>query len=314
MSTPIYYITAKLTLTGKNIFPKIIAINYFVGTNTRAGAYRFDFYGQEKDDEVAGVGNIMTAEFWEYDARLGRRWNLDPVYKHHLSNYSVMSGNFISRIDPKGADDEWVEKNGQMLYDNRVTDQGDVTALYGKGAIYRPNGYSYKSSDGSNIELVDYGFFKSNGQIFSSPDLAQNSLAYTNPTQVMSNAQSSISAIKASYAIPLAIRSGQAVDAVTPDPTDILPWKWFGHGVLFLGTAYYIAKMDQEIEGIMRRAGGPQGYLYSLTANTSVTYPWLTWGNKANSTTQLAKDAVWKFGETSSKSDRYSTLELKSIG
>ena len=36
------------------------------GTNV----YRFGFNGQEKDNEVAGFGNITTAEFWEYDCRL----------------------------------------------------------------------------------------------------------------------------------------------------------------------------------------------------------------------------------------------------
>jgi hypothetical protein len=40
--------------------------------------YRFGFNGQEKVNEIAGVGNHNTAEFWEYDTRLGRRWNLDP--------------------------------------------------------------------------------------------------------------------------------------------------------------------------------------------------------------------------------------------
>jgi hypothetical protein len=33
--------------------------------------YRYRFNGQEGDDEIAGIGNIMTAEFWEYDTRLG---------------------------------------------------------------------------------------------------------------------------------------------------------------------------------------------------------------------------------------------------
>jgi len=64
--------------------------------------YRFGFNGQEKDDEVAGVGNIMTAEFWEYDARLGRRWNVDPVLKVWESHYSTFRGNPILRSDVLG--------------------------------------------------------------------------------------------------------------------------------------------------------------------------------------------------------------------
>ncbi len=214
-------------------------------------------------------------------------------------------------VDPTGMQGEgWVEKDGQMMYDNRVTNQEDATALYGE-ATYRPNGYTYTKSNGENIELGDYGFFKSNGQIHSSPDLAQNSLAYTNPTQAMANAQSNASTIQLSYVIPLTIRTGQAADVVTPDPSDVLPWKWVGHGVLFLGTAYYIAKMEAEIEGIMRRAGGPQGFQYSLQATNSGRYPCYTCGN---GTMNLGVGSVWKYGETTNVSGRYSDNWLRSSG
>jgi len=45
-------------------------------------AYSYGFQAQEWDDEVSGSGKSYTAEFWQYDSRLGRRWNLDP--KPHL--------------------------------------------------------------------------------------------------------------------------------------------------------------------------------------------------------------------------------------
>jgi hypothetical protein len=66
--------------------------------------YRFSFNGQEKDDEVAGVGSINTAEFWEYDTRLGRRWNLDPkgVFFPTISQYSTFLNNPIKFNDPYG--------------------------------------------------------------------------------------------------------------------------------------------------------------------------------------------------------------------
>jgi hypothetical protein len=44
--------------------------------NSCAGDYRYGFNGQEKVDEISGVGNHNTALFWEYDTRLGRRWNV----------------------------------------------------------------------------------------------------------------------------------------------------------------------------------------------------------------------------------------------
>ncbi|MFN9319572.1 MAG: hypothetical protein ACK58Q_03225, partial [Chitinophagales bacterium] len=49
--------------------------------------YYFGFNGQEKDDEVYGAGNLNTAEFWEYDTRIGRRWNTDPRPNISVSSY-----------------------------------------------------------------------------------------------------------------------------------------------------------------------------------------------------------------------------------
>ena len=84
----------------------------------QGGEYRFGFNGQEKDNEVAGTGNIMTAEFWEYDARLGRRWNMDPVLKVELSSFGCFSNNPITRIDPKGDDDFFDAKGNLVLHTN----------------------------------------------------------------------------------------------------------------------------------------------------------------------------------------------------
>jgi RHS repeat-associated protein len=66
------------------------------------GGYRYGFQGQERTDELKGAGNHYTAQFWEYDPRLGRRWNLDPVDQISLSNYSVLRNNPINYIDPNG--------------------------------------------------------------------------------------------------------------------------------------------------------------------------------------------------------------------
>ena len=68
--------------------------------------YRFAFNGQVKDNEVAGIGNIMTAEFWEYDSRLGRRWNLDPIVKDWESGYATFSNNPVYFMDPLGLQSE----------------------------------------------------------------------------------------------------------------------------------------------------------------------------------------------------------------
>ncbi len=81
--------------------------------------YRFSFNGQEKDDEVAGEGNINTAMYWEYDTRLGRRWNMDPIVKHHLSIYQSFNNNPIIYVDPLGNTD-YYNKEGNWIASDGV--------------------------------------------------------------------------------------------------------------------------------------------------------------------------------------------------
>jgi RHS repeat-associated protein len=80
--------------------------------------YSFHFNGQEADDEIAGMGNIMSAEFWEYDTRLGRRWNCDPITYPWNSSYCVLNNNPISNIDPDGL--ESIPKPSGRGIGNRV--------------------------------------------------------------------------------------------------------------------------------------------------------------------------------------------------
>ncbi|MDD3876003.1 MAG: hypothetical protein PHT69_05245 [Bacteroidales bacterium] len=79
------------------------------------GAYRFGFNSQEKVDEIAGLGNHNTALFWEYDTRLGRRWNLDPVVKPWESDYATFRNNPLIFADPDGKDGiaHFEDRNGQ---------------------------------------------------------------------------------------------------------------------------------------------------------------------------------------------------------
>lgn len=83
--------------------------------NTCTGAYRFGFNGQEQTPELDA--SHTTALFWEYDARLGRRWNLDMVDKPWEISYLCFSGNPIFYIDPLGnnADDFYFDKDGNLL-------------------------------------------------------------------------------------------------------------------------------------------------------------------------------------------------------
>jgi len=64
--------------------------------------YRYGNGGQEKVDEISGSGNHYTATYWEYDPRIGRRWNIDPKPVAWESGYAAFRNNPILYVDPNG--------------------------------------------------------------------------------------------------------------------------------------------------------------------------------------------------------------------
>ena len=71
-----------------------------------SSSYRYSINGQEKETELNE--NITSAEYWEYDSRLGRRWNVDPKQKVWESPYACFSNNPIINIDIHGDSDSTV--------------------------------------------------------------------------------------------------------------------------------------------------------------------------------------------------------------
>jgi len=68
-------------------------------------SYRYGFNGQEKSTEIDPNGNLNAAEFWEYDSRIGRRWNTDPKPRVGVSFYSCLGNNPIWNKDALGDSD-----------------------------------------------------------------------------------------------------------------------------------------------------------------------------------------------------------------
>jgi RHS repeat-associated protein len=98
------------------------------------GSYRYGFNGQENDGEV-GQG-ITTAEFWEYDTRIGRRWENDPVVKPHESPYAAFANNPIWFADPSGADTITFTKSS-VTFKNASSNGGNtgVNRTYGSSNL-----------------------------------------------------------------------------------------------------------------------------------------------------------------------------------
>lgn len=135
----------------------ISAQDYYVGHGIMPGrsfnsnAYRYGgANGQEKDDEITGVvGSHYTAEYWEYDARLMRRWNTDPMVKPWESGYATFANNPVLFMDPDGLDpvtrmskgerfknwikgDSYKNKANKFAVDNKIDDS---QISYGTGRV-----------------------------------------------------------------------------------------------------------------------------------------------------------------------------------
>jgi len=126
------------------------------------GSYRFGFNGQEKDDEIYGDGNMNSAQYWEYDTRLGRRWNLDPEVKSWQSRYACFSNNPISRIDPDG-DDDYFDQNGKYIGSSI---SGTKVRIVNTLNIEKINGFYVPTKTG--INLVNPKVGEANSMMLSS--------------------------------------------------------------------------------------------------------------------------------------------------
>jgi len=68
---------------------------YYTSSN-----YRYGFNGQEREQQLNQ--SITSAEYWIYDGRLGRRWNVDPRTNPSISNYACFANNPLIFTDLKG--------------------------------------------------------------------------------------------------------------------------------------------------------------------------------------------------------------------
>jgi RHS repeat-associated protein len=67
----------------------------------------YGYNGMLKDDEITNQsGGNYTAAFWEYDPRLGRRWNQDPINYAWQSPYATLNNNPVVFTDPMGLEGE----------------------------------------------------------------------------------------------------------------------------------------------------------------------------------------------------------------
>jgi hypothetical protein len=89
-------------------------------------SYRFGFNTQERDTDIDASGNHYTAEFWEYDSRTGRRWNIDPKPNLEISGYVCFSNSPILFNDIKGDSIRYSIKGQMYTWRYRETKDGEL--------------------------------------------------------------------------------------------------------------------------------------------------------------------------------------------
>lgn len=116
-----------------------------------SNGYRFGMNRQEKDNEI--IDGAYSAEYWEYDSRLGRRWNLDLKPNPSISAYACYANNPILYVDnggdtitiPNPADRELVLKmiNSRARGFFGINEKGQLYIITKEGA----EGYSEEYRD-----------------------------------------------------------------------------------------------------------------------------------------------------------------------
>lgn len=103
-------------LSSQDYYPFGMAMTERSYTESQETKYRYGFNTQERDEDIDEGGNHYTAEFWEYDARTGRRWNVDPVVKEYESGYACLGNSPIWMIDINGADTSFFDNKTRKQF------------------------------------------------------------------------------------------------------------------------------------------------------------------------------------------------------
>ena len=157
ITTVAHYEAEILMSSDYQIYHGIIEDRQF---SAQASTYRYrGANGQENDDEIAE--GISTAEYWEYDSRTARRWNVDPQPKIHESPYACFANNPIWLKDVNGADTTFnvrsasIDNNGNKLVNDDGTRTFNTPLLLFKASV----------AGGENVEIdIDINKFNDNYQ------------------------------------------------------------------------------------------------------------------------------------------------------
>ncbi|MBP6024925.1 hypothetical protein [Ferruginibacter sp.] len=128
--TTIDYYTADV-ITANDYYPFGMQMP---GRKFSGAKYRYSINGQEKEAELND--NITTALYWEYDSRIGRRWNVDPKPNASISLYATFNNNPIFLTDILGDTTKYYDiKTGAEL--GTINNAGPMSRIKVKAFAYK---------------------------------------------------------------------------------------------------------------------------------------------------------------------------------
>jgi hypothetical protein len=94
----------QILYTNTGIAPPAPAPNPQELLAAKSGGYRYGFQGQERMDEVRGAGNSWDYKYRMHDARLGRFFAVDPLYRDYIYNstYAFSENRVLDAIELEG--------------------------------------------------------------------------------------------------------------------------------------------------------------------------------------------------------------------
>jgi RHS repeat-associated protein len=125
-------------------------------------SYRYGFNGQEKVDEIKGVGNSLDFMFRVYDSRLGKFLSVDPLAKSYPwnSSYAFAENRVIDGVDLEGR--EWENANMKFIVATKGVSALKVISMkngHGFGDVQTQSfTFQAKGVDKKSFDAFKYGY------------------------------------------------------------------------------------------------------------------------------------------------------------
>jgi len=113
--------------------------------SSESGGYRYNFQGQESDDEIKGEGNSVNYKYRMHDPRVGRFFAVDPLASDypHYTPYQFSGNQLIHAVELEGLEE-------RVLFSN----SGGVKKVFGPWSKEVAQGMANNSSNTVNTKTV----------------------------------------------------------------------------------------------------------------------------------------------------------------